>query len=73
MYHAKHPEAARRPGYYTSSGAFMGFESENDSSDNEDIERVSIYFDIFRQTSAQVGNYKRKIQIKDFHQLRIKN
>ena len=41
----------------------MGFESENDSSDNEDIERVSIYFDIFRQTSAQVGNYKRKIQI----------
>ena len=56
MYHAKHPEAARRPGYYTSSGAFMGFESENDSSDNEDIERVSIYFCIFRQTLAQVGN-----------------
>merc|ERR1712147_535048 len=32
MYHAKHPEATRRPGYYTASGAFMGFDSENDSS-----------------------------------------
>jgi len=41
MYHAKHPEAARRPGYYTSSGAFMGFESENESSDTEDIERAT--------------------------------
>jgi len=40
MYHAKHPEASRRPGYYTSSGAFMGFDSENDSSDIEDIERA---------------------------------
>ncbi len=41
MYHAKHPEAARRPGYYTASGAFMGFGSEDESSENEDIERVS--------------------------------
>ena len=40
MYHAKHPEASRRPGYYTSSGAFMGFDSEDNSSDTEDIERA---------------------------------
>jgi len=40
MYHAKHPEAARRPGYYTPSGAFMGFDSENESSDTEDVERA---------------------------------
>lgn len=39
MYHAKHPEATRRPGYYTASGAFMGFDSENESSDTEvDVE-----------------------------------
>merc|ERR1719376_18327 len=42
MYHAKHPEATRRPGYYTASGAFMGFDSENDSSDGElDLERAA--------------------------------
>ena len=40
MYHAKHPEASRRPGYYTAAGAFMGFESEDDCSDIEDVERV---------------------------------
>jgi len=40
MYHAKHPEASRRPGYYTASGAFMGFESEDDCSDIEDVERA---------------------------------
>ena len=33
-------QAARRPGYYTPSGAFMGFDSENESSDTEDVERV---------------------------------
>ena len=61
MYHAKHPEAARRPGYYTSSGAFMGFESENDSSDNEDIERVRAYLyfvSIIFFVEPQVGNYE---------------
>jgi len=42
MYHAKHPEATRRPGYYTASGAFMGFDSENESSDGElDVERAA--------------------------------
>jgi len=42
MYHAKHPEATRRPGYYTASGAFMGFDSENESSDGEmDLERAA--------------------------------
>jgi hypothetical protein len=40
MYHAKHPEAIRRPGYYTASGAFMGFGSDDESSENEDVERV---------------------------------
>lgn len=40
MYHAKHPEAARRHGYYTPSGAFMGFDSEDNSSDNEDVEQA---------------------------------
>jgi len=42
MYHAKHPEATRRPGYYTASGAFMGFDSEDEISDNEtDVERAT--------------------------------
>ena len=42
MYHAKHPEAARRPGYYTASGAFMGFDSEDELSDTEtDVERAT--------------------------------
>lgn len=41
MYHAKHPEAARRPGYYTASGAFMGFGSDDESSETEDIERAN--------------------------------
>ena len=41
MYHAKHPEAARRHGYYAPSGAFMGFDSEDNSSDNEDVEQVA--------------------------------
>jgi len=42
MYHAKHPEATRRPGYYTASGAFMGFDSEDDISDTEtDVERAT--------------------------------
>jgi len=40
MYHAKHPEAARRHGYYAPSGAFMGFDSEDNSSDNEDVEQA---------------------------------
>lgn len=41
MYHAKHPENTRRPGYYTASGQFMGFDSENESSDTEaDVERA---------------------------------
>ena len=44
MYHAKHPEAARRPGYYTASGAFMGFGSDDESSETEDIERVGELF-----------------------------
>ena len=35
-------QAARRPGYYTPSGAFMGFDSENESSDTEDVERVKM-------------------------------
>jgi len=40
MYHAKHPEATRRPGYYTASGEFMGFDSEDDGSDHDvDVER----------------------------------
>ena len=39
MYHAKYPEAARRHGYYTPSGAFMGF----DSKDNEDVEQVFVF------------------------------
>ena len=46
MYHAKHPEASRRPGYYTSSGAFMGFDSENDSSDIEVIFYLIIFIGI---------------------------
>merc|ERR1712088_1159518 len=42
MYLAKHPEATRRPGYYTASGAFMGFDSEDDISDTEtDVERAT--------------------------------
>jgi DnaJ family protein C protein 16 len=42
MYHAKHPEASRRPGYYTASGAFMGFDSEDEVSENEtDVERAN--------------------------------
>lgn len=42
MYHAKHPEATRRPGYYTASGAFMGFDSEDEISDTEtDVERAT--------------------------------
>eukprot|EP00092_Neocalanus_flemingeri_P087100 GFUD01109853.1.p1 GENE.GFUD01109853.1~~GFUD01109853.1.p1 ORF type:complete len:797 (+),score=258.24 GFUD01109853.1:84-2474(+) len=42
MYHAKHPEATRRPGYYTASGAFMGFDSEDEASDGEmDLERAN--------------------------------
>merc|ERR1719378_742080 len=42
MYHAKHPEAIRRPGYYTASGAFMGFDSEDEISDTEtDVERAA--------------------------------
>ena len=39
MYHAKHPEAARRHGYYTPSWAFMSFDSE----DNEDVEQVFVF------------------------------
>jgi hypothetical protein len=56
MYHAKHPEAARRPGYYTASGAFMGFGSEDESSENEDIERVSWDPDSLRVASIRIRN-----------------
>ena len=42
MYHAKHPEAIRRPGYYTPSGQFMGFDSEDDSDVEMDPERAEV-------------------------------
>merc|ERR1719510_48835 len=37
MYHAKHPEAIGRPGYYTASGAFMGFDSEESDEGEMDV------------------------------------
>jgi len=42
MYHAKHPEAIRRPGYYTPAGQFMGFDSEDDSDVEIDAERAEV-------------------------------
>jgi len=41
MYHAKHPEAIRRPGYYTASGAFMGFDSEESDEGEMDVEAAA--------------------------------
>ena len=42
MYHAKHPEAIRRPGYYTPAGHFMGFDSEDDSDVEMDPEKAEV-------------------------------
>ena len=42
MYHAKHPEAVRRPGYYTPAGHFMGFDSEDDSDIEMDPEKAEV-------------------------------
>ena len=42
MYHAKHPEAIRRPGYYTPAGHFMGFDSEEDSDIEMDPEKAEV-------------------------------
>ena len=42
MYHAKHPEAIRRPGYYTPAGHFMGFDSEDDSDIEMDPEKAEV-------------------------------
>jgi len=42
MYHAKHPEAIRRPGFYAPSGQFMGFDSEDDSDIEMDPEKAEV-------------------------------